>query len=91
MLAIMESRISNEIKIISAHDDVRLRNQIEQVLENTLSSALWAKLYVRMEPADLGTYSIQLFETDSLLDIKPLPIPPVHVRVYRDSHNLKPL
>ena len=90
MIALMESTSHSDIKIISARDDDRLRHQIEQILDSKLSSTAWAKLYVDMEPADLGVYSIQLFDTDSLLDIKPLPAPPIHVRVYRDSHNLKP-
>jgi len=91
MIALMESTETNELKLISAQEDSRLRNQIERILDCPLSSTAWAKLYVDMEPVDLGYYSIQLFATDSLLDIKPLPNPPVHVRVYRDSHNLKPL
>lgn len=91
MIALMESTETSEIKIISAKDDDRLRNQIERVLESKLSASAWAKLYVDMDCVDLGFYSVQLFDMDSVLDIKPLPNPPVHVRVHRDSHNLKPL
>lgn len=89
MIALVEDKNTDVTTVISAEDDKRLRDQVERLIGQRLSSSAWAKAYVDLETIDVGYTIITLFRTDSVITIKP------HVRINlhatREDHNLKPL
>lgn len=89
MLALIQSLSqTDDIVIVSAETDDRLKDQIKRVVNNELSASAWYTIMDERETADLGKYQITVFDTNSILTVKLVLSNRVIVDIQRDVHNL---